>query len=225
MIKQQVKWLVFLTVLFALFASVFLYEAHFNQEVNIEDSPPVIREPLILEQCVVDVTAIYKDQRRCGKGVVIEKNGETFVLTTTMIFVDDFESITIEIEPNWIVQGELIHRNEICGLAAVNCEPGFNEGYPISDEPDFTPIAETTAVSNLSRAPVWVLDYLNDDWMLIIGVDDTYVGAPLINLDEITGLVIGQNKIDLTQAIAVGNRGITEFVDQVMDMTTPHKEM
>jgi hypothetical protein len=198
-----------------------LYDGNFgieNQEVIVYDPPPAIRAPLTIEDCVVDVSALYLDQMHYGKGVIVEHSGETFILTSSMIFVDPFESITVRVGPNWIVRGDIVHSNEVWGLTAVACEPGFNEGWPISEAPNIPPDTESTTTDGESIDLIEVLQYINDDWFLITGVNGDYDGAPLINGGEITGIIIGVNRINTKQAIAVGNRAIKEFCDQVVEV-------
>jgi hypothetical protein len=185
-----------------------------NQEVIVYDPPPAIRAPLTIEDCVVDVSALYLDQMHYGKGVIVEHNGETFILTSNMIFVEPFESITVEFGPNWIVRGSIVHSNEVWGLTAVACESPLRRGWPISEAPNIPPDTESTAVTNTQSAPVKVLEYINDDWFLITGVDDTYVGAPLVNGEDITGIIIGMNCINESQAVVAGNHIIKAFCEQ-----------
>jgi len=186
------------------------------QEVRVDSPPPIVEpEPLTIENCVVGVSTLHNGQRRFGNGVIVEENGETFILTSNMIFVDDYESITITID-EWTASGELITTSDECGLAAVRSDPEFNEGYPISVASNIPAQTKSVAISEIGSAHVMVLNYISDDWFLITGVDENFVGAPLVNGGEITGIVIGQNRVSLTQSIVVANEAIKAFVEQVM---------
>jgi hypothetical protein len=214
-------------MLFVAMMVVMLFDIHLENnfwDISIETPPPpVIRKALTIEDCLVNVFTLTGDQKRYGKGVIVEKNGETLVLTSMMIFMNDFESIGVEFgqKGNWTVRGELIATSPKWGLAGVAAEPAWHVGYPISDAPNIPPHTESTAMDVTGGVPVNVLEYLNDDWYLITGVDENYVGAPLINGEDITGIVIGVNSINEEQAIVVGNRAIKKFVAQMMLIDAP----
>jgi hypothetical protein len=180
------------------------------------DVKSAVIEPVTIEQCVVSVFALKGNQQRYGKGVVVEYDGETFVLTSNMILVDGWDSIDV-IMNDWTARDFSVQVDEGYGLAAFSTEPGFFQGYPISDAPNLPPNTETVAINNENNVLVTVLDYINDDWFLITGVTENYIGAPLVNGGEITGIVVGINSINSNQAIAVGNRAIKEFVRDVVD--------
>jgi hypothetical protein len=206
-------------LVFATMVVLALFDSHgFFDDLKtlppVDEPPLAVRRPLTVEDCVVSVSALYKDYRRSGQGVLVEVDGETFVLTSSMILIDDFESISLEfgVKGNWTVRGELIEKNDDLGLASITCEPGFNVGYPISDAPNLPPDAESTALSSMGPAKVQTLGYLHASWLLITGINDDYIGAPLVNGDDITGIVVGLNQANTTEAIVITAQGIREFV-------------
>ncbi len=175
---------------------------------------PIEQVPLTIEDCVVKVEAVQKEHKHYGKGVVVEANGMTFILTSQMIFVGGFEEIIIG-AGEWTATGEVIATSKEWGLVALACEPGFSRGWPISDAPSIPPQTESTAVTATERMPVEILDYINDNWFMITGVDENYVGVPLMNGEDITGIIVGQNQANMQETIAVANWAIREFCDQV----------
>jgi hypothetical protein len=205
---------VFVGAAIAVLVATMLYEAF--RPLPEPPLPVVIeRESPTIEDCIVNVYAIEDGQRRYGKGVVIEHKGITFVLTSQMIFVGNFEEIGLEFGENWTVRGELLSTDSVWGLAAIACEPGFNEGYEISEAPNLPPWTESNATTEKGQTPVKVLAYTHDNWFLVTGIDENYVGAPLVNGKDITGIIIGVNSADTQQAIVAGNRAINEFVDSL----------
>jgi hypothetical protein len=92
-------------------------------------------------------------------------------------------------------------------------------GIAVDDAPNLPPDA-TTVVHTIDRSvDAQIVGYINQDWMLLTGIDENCVGAPLVNGDKVSGIVIGMNRIDVSQAIAVGNRALNEFVKQTTNLS------
>jgi hypothetical protein len=189
-----------------------LYDAHF-------DEPPM---PFYAESCLedftVNVSSLYDGGRRYGKGVIVESDGKTFVLTSRMIFVDDHEKISVEFgtKGNWSVRGELVAINDEFGLACVTAEPGWSVGCKINDLPNWPPC--TTV--NMRGLTLNTLEYISDDWLLVEGgVTEDDTGAPTWMNGELVGIIVGLNSVDRSQAIMVGIRAIREFVDTISEVS------
>ncbi len=184
-------------------------------EVHSEPPLAVYAEPTV-ENFTIEVSALYNGSRRCGRGVIIENDGKTFILTSRMLFIDDHEEISVEVglEGNWTVEGKLIETNKEFGLACVVAEPGWNAGCKINDLPNVPPWTEVEM-----RGPTLnTLGYISDDWVLVEGgitEDDT--GSPVWMHGELVGIIVGLNIENRDQAIIVGIRAIREFANTIGD--------
>jgi hypothetical protein len=188
---------------------IVLYDAHF-----VEPPMPFYAEPC-LEDFTVNVSALCNGGRRYGKGVIVENDGKTFILTSRMVFVDDHEKISVEFgtKGNWTVRGELVATNVEWGLACVAADPGWSVGCSINglNVPPGTEVEMRGLIIN-------TLEYISDDWVLVEGGvtgDDT--GEPVWMNGELVGIIVGLNSVDRNQAIMVGIEAIREFVDTIGD--------
>jgi hypothetical protein len=172
--------------------------------------------------CVVDVSNWMEDgQRSYGRGVVVNYGGETFILTSSMIFTHDGDiMINRDIDSNSTLPcaASIIHQNDIWGLVALDC---YLEGVPsveINEYPNHPP--GTTATVG-TWGEVNTLEYISDDWVLLDGnLPSEATGMPVEDKGGLVGIVVGLNRVDKTQSIMVGNRAIKEFCNQAILMVT-----
>lgn len=167
-------------------------------------------------ECMVEVSNHLKNgSRPYGKGVIVEHNGMTFVLTSSMIFTHNGE-ITIDYR-NVRYAAEIIHDSEVWGLTALKCSLlSDTPSIEINDYPNHPPDTQVV-VGNWGE--VNTLEYMNDDWVIVDGnLPASATGMPTENAGELVGIIIGLNRANMKQAIMVGNRAIREFCDQVLRM-------
>lgn len=188
-----------------------------SKPVQVETELPKI---IKLNDCLVEVSAHTPGERRYGNGILMQKNGQTFVLTSEMIFINEFESIQVKYQDGLIVYAELIATDSLYGLAALDVSDHM-EGFEVDRAPNLPPDAETEVFTLQGSAHAKVKRYINPDWMILSGLDNTFVGAPLVNGGQVSGIVVGVNRINATEAIAVGNRAIQEFVDRITHVDAP----
>jgi hypothetical protein len=169
---------------------------------------------LELTDCIVEVSAHYKGQRRYGTGVIMERNGGQFVLTSEMIFVNKYDEIVVRCPGGLAIAAEHFETNSEFGLTALSI-PRIFGGFRFNDAPNLPPDAATTVYNIHGKANAQSTGYIKPDWMILAGLDETFVGSPLVNGGQLSGLVIGMNSINATEAIAVGNRALCAFADQV----------
>jgi len=191
-----------------------LYDAYTNSTPVVEViEPPNIPKVIELNDCLVEVSAHTPEERRYGNGVLMQKNGQTFVLTSEMIFVNEFESIQVEYQDGLIDYAKLIATDSLYGLAILDVGDHM-EGFEVDEAPNLPPDTETEVFTIQKGVHAKVKEYINADWMLLSGLNNTFVGAPLVNGGQVSGIVVGVNRNNAKETIAVGNRAIQDFVNR-----------
>ena len=201
-----------------------LFDAKF--EINLRDAPiaeppPAVRVYMPMD-CVVDVSNWMVDgQRSYGRGVVVNYGGETFVLTSSMIFTHGGEiMINRDVDSNSRVAyaAEIIHRSDDWGLVALDCSLEGAPAIEINEFPNHPPNGRVL----VGEHTVNTLEYLNDNWVLLDGgLPPEATGMPTENAGGLVGIIVGLNRANQEQAIMVGNRAIREFVDQLTYIEAP----
>ena len=200
-------------------------------EINLWDAPlaeppPMVERVYTPSECVVDVSNwTAEGQRSYGRGVVVNYGGETFVLTSHMIFTHEgYIVVNAEDATGYRVgyAASIIHQSDVWGLVALECS--LLEGTPsitLNAYPNHPP--GTTATVG-TWGEVNTLEYINDDWVLLDGsLPAIATGMPVENRGGLVGIIVGLNRVDKTQSIMVGNRAIKEFCNQaiLMDVRPP----
>jgi len=199
-----------------------LYDAYTNSTPVVVEviEPPNIPKVIELNDCLVEVSAHTPEQRHYGNGVLMQKNGQTFVLTSEMIFVNEFESIQVKYQNGLIDYAELIATDSLYGLAILDVGDHMS-GFEVDVAPNLPPDAETEVFTLQGNAHAKVKEYINADWMLLSGLNNTFVGAPLVNGGQVSGIVVGVNRNNAKETIAVGNRAIYSLTDEVIHADAP----
>ncbi len=195
-------------------------ENNHDEMVPSMDAPPVcVPEEVDPINCLVKVTNQIHESRYYGHGIIMERDKEVFVLTSEMIVVDGVGTILVTFPSGEKVEAELIVTNPDLGLAALKVE-GLTAGMPFDTAPNLPPDVETEACTLEGPGTATVKGYLksNPNWMLLAGVDEDFVGAPLVNNGQVVGMVVGMNIANPEEAIAVGSQTLREFADQVVSM-------
>jgi len=187
-------------------------------EIPSDEAPlPVIDYKTTFSDCTVEVSNYKEDgSRSYGQGVVVQHQGDTFVLTSTMIFTHAGD-ITVG-EGRFTFDAEISHRDEDLGLVALKCDLREGSSYvTITDFPSIPP----DVLVQVGENEVNTLEYMNDEWVMLDGgfpVDTT--GAPVSQNGDLVGIIVGLNRVNTEQAIMVGNHGIQTFVE---DMFRPEQ--
>ena len=190
----------------------------------IDYPPPQIKRVYTPSEATVDVSAYFNGQRSYGKGIIVRRNGQMFVLTSSMILNEDVECIAVETE--WTSTAVVLHQNNVWGLVALECHLPANTPFvELNDDPNIPPLVQVV-IDGLSAS---TLKYINDDWVLLGDLPEDRTGCPVVQNDYIVGIVVGMNQINRDQAIMVGNRALKEFCDQAtlidiapIDPRSPH---
>ena len=202
-----------------------LFQSHSDPEVDalryelkFPESPPVERV-YTPSECVVEVSNYMSDGRRShGRGVIVKDHGKTFVLTSSMIFTHEGEIAVDYVNVRYTA--EIINQNDVWGLVALECS--FMEGTRYTKINEFPNHPPDTQVLVGNWGEVNVLEYANDDWVILDGnLPAGATGMPTENAGGLVGIIVGLNRANVKQAIMVGNRAIREFTKQVTHMETP----
>jgi len=208
--RKDVCVCIFLTVCIAVGA--YTYD-------NITDGPPpAIFNPVQIDNsptpadCVVHVSAWNGNKRTYGYGVVVTHEGETFVLTSAMIFTEDYEVVTVDTKDT-SQEVEMKYKSEVVGLVALT---GV-EGLPSIDtnvDPTIPPDVEVMVGTRLAMTA----ERLNDYWIVLDReLPRDSAGMPVNHFGSLVGVVVGLCS-DNTQAIMCGNAGLKWFCDKVNEL-------
>jgi len=198
---------------------IMMYDIHRDKEVILEkiSPPPPIEHVYTPSEATVEVSAYFDGQRSYGKGIVVRRNGQMFVLTSSMIFNEDVGYITVEmagITPT----AEIFHQNDVWGLIALRCHLTNTPSIELNDDPNI-PSLVPVGIKGLSAT---TLEYINYDWVLLGDLlEEDCTGCPVTQNGYVVGIVVGMNRINQNQAIMVGNRALKEFCDQATLMDAP----
>ena len=162
--------------------------------------------------CVVEVSAYHGDKRSYGYGVVVTHGGDTFVLTSTMLFTEECDFVTIT-KDGIEIEVEAPYKNTAAGLVALTGDISY-PSIRLNDYPNIPPGVAVKVVGWLSN--VYTAEHLNEYWILLdakLPVDSA--GMPVMQNHQLVGVIVGICITDDTQAIMCGNYGLKEFCDQV----------
>ncbi len=200
----------------ALIGALVLLKARLPLDEPPEPPPAVYLDNVIsmsLNDSIVKVDCYYGGDRWYGSGVIMDG----CVITSEMIFSSGVESIVVTLLDGSIKRAEILLTNSIWGLTALKIDGII--GVEVDDAPNLPPDA-TTVVHTIKRSvDAQVVGYINQDWMLLTGIDESFVGAPLVNGGKVSGIIIGMNSANPSQAIAAGNRALNEFVKQTANLS------
>lgn len=194
-------WLFLIT-----FGGVVTYDTYREKE---ETMPPPSVQTLTTKDCLVGVSTLQNGQRRYGTGVVVEKNGMVFILTSAMLFVDNPELIEVTVGP-WTTKARVIGSNESLGLVGLSSDIEFVSGFAVTSLPDL-PMVEVCTYSDSWK--IHALESINDNWVLASDLNEDCVGAPIVNGCQLVGMMVGMNGRNPSEAIVVNNLGINTFID------------
>ena len=203
-----------LGALLTLMGMVF-YDIYLGEEVR--SMPPPVDRVYTPFEATVEVSAYFDEQRSYGYGIVVRHNGQMFVLTSSMIFNEDVEYITVGMT-EWSARAEVLHQNDVWGLVALEC--CFMSTVPfveLNDDPNLPP-GVPVEINTLTAS---TLEYINDDWALIGDLPEDCTGHPVTQNGYVVGIVVGMNRINKQQAVMVGNRALKEFCDKATLMDAP----
>jgi len=201
-------------VVFLVIVVFALLQIHSDPEVDL--GPPPINTPIervyTPSEATIEVSAYFSDQRVYGKGIIVQHNGQMFVLTSSMIFNKDVERIEVE-TLEWIRETEILHQNNVWGLVALECPLlAYTPFIELNDDPNIPPLIPV-GINGWSAS---TLEYINDDWVLLDDLpEEDCTGCPVVQNGYVVGIVVGINRINRDQAIMVSNRALKEFCDQV----------
>jgi hypothetical protein len=183
-----------------------------TQDVANTSPPPAIVYTSAISDCTLEVSNYLPDGRRSyGHGVVLQHNGETFVLTSTMIFTHEGD-ITVG-KGRFTYTAEIACQDDDLGLVALKCN--LREGTSSVEVTDLPSIPPGVAVQ-VDEGEVNTLEYMNDYWVMLDGsLSVEATGMPVVQDNELVGIIVGLNRVNTKQAIMVGNQGIREFVDEL----------
>lgn len=199
-------------ILIALVSGMFLllYDAY--QEEPVCPVPDVVRV-YTPSEAMVEISVYQDGQRSYGHGTVIRHDDQIFVLTSSMIFTEDRDSISID-QNEHSFGAEILYQNSDWGLVALDC-PLIEMIIPfveLNDDPNIPPFVPV----GINGWPASTLGYINDDWVLLSDLpEEDCTGMPVSQNDALIGVVVGLNRINREQAIMIGNRALNEFCDQV----------
>jgi len=208
---------------FILAVVVMLFDSHgyfddFKREhLNIRNAPaieypaPSIQRIYTAAEATVEVSAYFDGKRSYGHGIVVRRNDQMFVLTSSMIFNEDVEYITVDIA-GWTCITEVLHQNDVWGLVAL--EYYLLEDVPfieLNDDPNIPPLV----VVGIKGVSATTLGYVNDDWVMLGDIpEEDCTGCPVTQNGDVVGIIVGVNRGNRNQAFMVGNRALKEFCDQ-----------
>lgn len=200
-------------VAFLVMVVLSLIQSHSDPEADLSSPDPPIERVYTPSEATVEVSNYMPDgSRSYGKGVIVKHDGTTFVLTSSMIFTHKGQ-ITVDYV-NIRYTADIIHQNDVWGLVALECP--FMEGTrttKINEFPNHPPGAQVVVGD---WGEVNTLEYINDDWVILDGnLPVSSTGMPTENDGELVGVIIGLNRVNVKQAIMVGNRAIKEFILQI----------
>lgn len=187
-----------------------------DNSLGIDNGPP----PTICydgldtpENCVVTVSAFHGDLRSYGHGVVVNYGGETFVLTSTMIFTEECDFVTIERE-GVSQEVQVAYKDENIGLVALT---GFVD-YPstsLNKAPSIPPGIEVVVGSFDSRTA----EYIDEYWVVLDGeLPADTAGMPVTTDNgQLLGVIVGRCSDGSPQSIMCANYGLLEFCAKVVE--------
>jgi len=195
-----------------------LYDTHRDKEVVPDELlcfVPKVERVYTPSEATVEVSAYFDGQRSYGKGIIVRRNGQMFVLTSSMIFPKKTDSIIVGKE----YVAEILHQNNIWGLTALDCFIAAGAPFiELNDDPNIPPLIPV-GINGWSAS---TLEYINDDWVLLDDLpEEDCTGCPVVQNGYVVGIVVGINRINRDQAIMVGNRALKEFCDQATLMNAP----
>lgn len=193
-----------------------MYNTHRDKEVDLLDPAPQVVRVYTPSEATVEVSAYFGDQRAYGKGIIVQRNGQKFVLTSSMIFNKDVDWITVE-TVEWTSMAEVLHQNDVWGLVALECCLPAAPFIELNDDPNIPPRV-SVGINGWSAS---TLEYINYDWVLLGDLPEDCTGCPVTQNGYVVGIVVGMNQINRDQAIMVGNRALKEFCDQATLIDAP----
>ncbi len=183
-------------------------------------TPPPVERVYTPSEAMVKVSVYQDGQRSYGHGTIVHHNDQIFVLTSSMLFTKDRDSIIID-QDEHSFGAEILYKNDVWGLVALDC-PLIEMNIPfveLNGDPNIPP-GVPVSVGDLYIANT--LEYINDDWVLLDNsLPPKATGMPVTQNDALVGVVVGINRINMEQAIMVGNRALKKFCDEATLMNAP----
>jgi hypothetical protein len=185
-------------------------------EQNLDGPPVAIFNGVQIDNtptpfdCTVAVSAYQGDQRYYGHGVVVTHKGETFVVTSWMIFAEERDFITVG-TGDTSQEVEVLYKDADHGLVALTIKADWS--VELNDDPNIPPEVEVF----VGTKAVNTAEYIDEYWIVLDGeLPIDTAGVPVTNWSRLVGVVVGRCVGDDTQAIMCGNRGLREFCDAVV---------
>jgi hypothetical protein len=210
MMSDRTGAFVFVIGAIGVLVTTMMYEAFTSPP---EPPPATYQEDRVYtpSEATVEVSAYFDGLRTYGKGIVIRHNDRMFVLTSSMIVAVAFDRLEVKMEGE-TYNAYFIDRNDSFGLVALECELG-TPFVELNDDPNIPPFVQV----GVNGWPASTLEYINGDWALLgdLPEGEDCTGQPVVQNGELVGIVVGMNRINRDQAIAVGNRALNEFADSL----------
>jgi hypothetical protein len=174
-------------------------------------APPSEPPPPIsyIDVSIVDIASLTPNHTLRGSGIVVRRSGRAFVVTSKSLFAYGVGAITINDKPASV----LLH-DHIWGLTALY----IYDDVPLP--PDIA-IAENLPAGSevtLGNQTATIDEYLRRQrhWMVVSPPPEPCIGKPLIQDEEVVGLILGRNRIDETTVIAVDATQLDAFITKVV---------
>lgn len=181
---------------------------------QIDNSPPpvICYDGLeVPKSCIVQVSAFHGDLRSYGHGVVVNYGGETFVLTSTMIFTEECDFVTID--GSSPIPVEICYKDLNIGLVALVGDLDDFCSTSLNKDPSIPSGVEVVVGSFDIRTA----EYIDEYWVVLDGeLPADTAGMPVTNNDRLVGVVVGRCSDGSPQSIMCANFGLLEFCDKVV---------
>ena len=175
-------------------------------------APPSEPPPAIsyVDVSIVDVASLTPNHTLRGSGIVIRRSGRAFVVTSKSLFAYGVGAITINDKPASV----LLH-DDIWGLTALYIYDDVPLPPDIAIAENLPAGSEVTLGSDQTAT---IDEYLRRrrNWMVVSPPPEPCIGKPLIQDEEVVGLILGRNRIDETTVIAVDATQLDAFINRVV---------
>ncbi len=201
-----------------------LFQAHSDPEADsgqpVDAIVDATVDAIVAIECVytpseatVEVSAYFCDREAYGKGIIVRRYGQMFVLTSSMIFTKGTDKGIVVTEGSHTYDGTIIHQNDIFGLVALECSLRVDTPFiELNDDPTIPPFVQVGINGWLAST----LEHI-DDWVLLGDIpEEDCTGCPVTQNGYVVGIVVGTNRTNCNQMIMAGNRVLKEFCDQVV---------
>lgn len=161
--------------------------------------PPVPVVDVTIEVSVESSSGVYQ-----GGGLRV---GD-IIVTSAMIFNGNDQIVTVD-----GIETEVIRRDDRLGLVALKSSITF-KNKNVNRVPS---IGEVVTLLGPRHYDVEIFRYMSEgDRMILSGANPAYAaGYPVMQGDNLVGIVVGLNSADIKQLIAVSSQGLAKFLGVV----------